>query len=301
MVDNTRVSVTQADLAAVIGDLADRVADWEGAIRPAIPLDRSYGIHDCFRRAAEAWAGGDRGMRTHPVVNTYGRAFDRAIDDDLRTLLVALDAKVIAFDDIIDTRRPTQDQKICAAAIAAFTSPLEFRTLPAGHADAVADVLNEYWTVLSQIPLVERWLLGSFRRATDPERRLAACRAIYAYRGRDADAFVRVPTTIHGIDGPRAERYLEDLRRFRSRYLLFEDFRHISRDLGEGHTNPAIVLMNVLEEPPAVVDVIDALHADFAYAADGGYADVLASLEREPDDLARMVRESMRVLAGQVP
>lgn len=83
--------------------------------------------------------------------------------------------------------------------------------------------------------------------------------------------------------------------------MLFEDFRHIHRDLTEGHYNPAIVLINAVDDPVEATATVEDVHAGFEYSetARDRYADTLRDLEQRPDDLERLVRVTQRVLAGK--
>lgn len=294
--------VDRSVLTAVVDDLASAIAAQESRLEGALPVGSAYGITACLERVIDEWESGYRGMRSYPVVNTYGQAFGRRVPERLLPVLVALDLKVVTFDDLIDTQALTQDEKICSSAVVAFSTLLEWQPLPSEHVEEIADVLRDYWVVLSQIPLVEGRTMDTIRRAATADEMLAASQSVYAYRARDIDAFVRIPAKIDGLGEPRTAAYLSDLRAFRARYLLFEDFRHIQRDLQEGHANPAIVLMNVIDDPTDVVEVIESMYGQFEYRSErADYYPLLSSMERRPDDPERLVRESMRVLKGEFP
>lgn len=298
--DEEDVPVPKTDLTSTLAALEDDVAARERRLESELPLGWTAGLEDCFETVRRDWEDGTRSMRTYPVVNAYHR-LGIPISEALRTLLVALDVKVVTLDDIIDTRGLDQEQKICASVRAAFSTLLEFGTLPTDLVDEFLEIQYEYWVALSQIPNVETRAMEEIRATADADERVTIAREVYAYRARDVDAFVRIPGLVNEVDDALVADLLGDLRSFRARYMLFEDFRHIRRDLTEGHYNPAIVLINAADGPVEATETVESVHASFGYSetASRHYAGTLRRLEERPDGLERLVRMSRQVLAGE--
>lgn len=294
------VPITKDELTAVLADLAEDVGERERRLTASLPTEAVAGVGDCFEEVRRDWVEGNRSMRTFPVLNAYHR-LGIPVSEELRTLLVALDVKVVTLDDIIDTRDLDHEQKVAASVRAAFSTLLEFETFPTEVVREFIDVQYEYWVALSQIPHVELQAMEAIEATEDADERVEVAREVYAYRARDVDAFVRLPGLVADVDDDLLADLLRDLRSFRARYMLFEDFRHIHRDLTEGHYNPAIVLINAVDDPVEATATVEDVHAGFEYSetARDRYADTLRDLEQRPDDLERLVRVTQRVLAGK--
>jgi hypothetical protein len=296
----TGLRTERSDLTDVLTELAADLAARERRLGDGLPTGTVLGIADCIEEVRSGWESGMRSMRSYPTIAAFEHLLGIQVREDVRTLLVALDAKVIALDDIIDTEDPTRAEKVRSSVVVAFSTPLELGAVPPEHREEILEIQYEYWVVLSQLPLLEREMMDRMRGTDARDDLLDAAGSIYAYRSRDIDAFVEIVATTHEVDGALADPLLSDLRAFRARYLLYEDFRHIERDLAEGHQNPIIALMYAFDDPDEVTSTVEALYDRFDYTAAGRdrYGDLLGELERRPDDLGRLVRERMCVLSG---
>lgn len=291
-------TVSMAELGRVFDEFASEIEAAENRLSDEVPGGPAQGIHQFISQVDDEWQSGDRTMRVHPAVNVYERVTGAPVDEDVRALLTALDAKVNAIDDIVDTRNIDWVRKIDLSVVTAFSDLLMLERLPSEHLAELAEILRNYWIELAQIPLVEQRLLGQIQSARNLHEGLAAAKSVYAYRSRDIKAFAQIPAVVIGVEEPVADRIESDLRSFRARYLLFEDFRHIKRDLREGHENPITRLVEADVEREDIRGAVRDIHEHFSYstAAEGEYADLLRQLERRPDDLDELVTDSVQLL-----
>ncbi|MFC7044201.1 hypothetical protein ACFQH6_01175 [Halobacteriaceae archaeon GCM10025711] len=282
--------VTTAELRATFARFVDEVAARESALADGWDHGSPQGLRDCLERVDADWHTGTRTLRTLPVVNVLERRFGVGVDEDVRAVLLGLDATVNALDDVIDAGSLDTGRAVCLTAVVAFANVLELEHVPAEHAAAVADVEYDYWVELAQIPLVERRSMAAIRAADDRAALLDAARTVYGYRARDVHAFVDVPAVVYDLPAAVVARLRRDLHAFRARYLLFEDLRHVDRDRVEGHANPAVALAGRVDDGVAV-DLFESVYDAFGYSDAGTreYGDLLGRLERRPDDLASAV------------
>lgn len=278
--------VTESELGRIYEKLADDLEACEDELE--LPIDRPQGVHGSLRRVHESWTTGERAMRTEPALAVFDTVVEGNLSEEMGVHLAAIDGMINAFDDLIDCQTSSQDDRVDHAVVAAMSSLLAAQTLPAGAGECLVDIQYHQWIELAQIPTVERELLAEIDFATDPEVRVEYATAIYQYRARDIRAFGEIPAAIHDLEADRSARIVADLQCFRARYLLFEDLRHVKRDLAEGHQNPAIALVRTADSLSEAAAHIEQIYDAFTYSsiAQDSYATVLQSLERRPVDLS---------------
>lgn len=290
--------VSRELLAGALDDYANELRTEEQRLAPEVPGGQPQGIHRDIARASEELRGGERTMRALPAVNVYARVADVPIGGGLTETLLALDAKVNAIDDIVDTPDLDWERKVHLMVVTAFSDVLALERLPPEHVADVGCILRRYWTEIAQIPVVERRLRDRMRSVSAPEDRFEAARSIYEYRARDIKAFAQLPAVGAGLDDEAVEYIVRDLQAFRARFLLFEDFRHLTRDARVGHENPVMVLARAVPDRESLADIVYALLARFRYStwSRGRYAMLLEELERQPDDIEARVSAFLETL-----
>lgn len=292
--------VSTALLSSVLFEFADDVRAVEDELADEIPGGPPQGIHRSLERVGHELASGARTMRTHPAINAVARVTDEPVRAGLLRAMMALDAKVNAVDDVIDTRTLDREERTHLMTVIGFSDLSMLEELPPEHVAEVARILRRYSVELAQIPVVEHRLRARLRTATTRQDRLEGATAIYGYRARDMKAFAEIPAVVAGVSPRVVDRLVADLCAFRARFLLFEDFRHVERDLAADHESPIMVLAGAGATPADLESVVRALLSEFAYTswADGRYRAVLEALERRPDDVAAVVDRTVRRLAG---
>lgn len=291
-------TVSREMLASVFTEFAEDIEVLETRLAEEVPGGSPQGIYRSLERVRDGLQSGERTMRAHSSINVCARVSDTPIGADLMRALVALDAKVNAVDDVIDTRRLDRRQKTHLMTVVGFSDLLLIENLPVQHVSEVAKIQRRYSVELAQIPIVEHRLLERLRSATSREERLDATITIYSYRARDIRAFAEIPAVVSKLDPMVVDRVVDDLLTFRARYLLFEDFRHVERDLGDGYENPIMALFHAGSDRQEIDWIVRELLTWFQYStwAVGRYADLLANLERRPDEIEEAVTVGLREL-----
>ncbi len=288
--------IDHADVKGVYSQLAAEVGRREADLLEDLPVDDAHGLDACIEGVTETWVSGARTIRTVPALNALAVHLDRPISEDVVRILAGLDAKVNALDDLIDTERLSTREKVDHCVITAFSSVFSLTHCPADHVESLRAIEYGYFTEISQIPRIEHAMLERIRTAETDEERLDAMLGSYRYRARDIKAFGRIPATIYDVDKGSTDELLAALQAFRARFLLFEDFRHIERNLREGHESPVLCLFDVYDDSMEVVTLINELYRKLSYPTDAAYVDVLRDMERRPRDLKRVVVDSMRFI-----
>lgn len=292
------IPVPRRKIRRIHSELARDVSVREQDLGRSLPIDATANVAERLRDTIDNWESGRKSIRTLPACNVYARHCERPVPESIMRTLTGLDATVNVLDDIIDTRDLTKQSKVTFTANAAFSAVLMLESCSPRSRDEINDILLEYFTALFQIPLVERKLFDQLREARSSSERRKAAENFYAYRSRDIDAFARLPATAMGVTADEEERFLRDLRAYRSRRLLFKDIRDVERDLDDDDITPVIHFLRTCETTDGVVNAIEDLHGRFTYSDLGQrrYGDILEALEDPPEDLHSVVRNTRNVV-----
>lgn len=288
------------DITQIYASLVSDVESRENDLADDIPIDSPQGIDRFLSTVEDSWVNGSRTLRSLPTLNVYGRYLKSPISDGVKKILVGLDAEVNAIDDLIDTRSLRREQKICFTTITAFSNIFIMEGLPNERTDEIINIKYDYFTELAQIPLIEQQLLARLRNADSREEQLSAIEEVYAYRARDIKAFAKIPARVQELDGETTSTFVSDLQTYRAHYLLYEDVRHIKRDLREGHESPVLCLLDLYDDPEQIISIMGEIYDSFEYNERSEYTDLLVELERRPDDLTKAIKGSMRVYNGDI-
>lgn len=284
--------------------VANDIDSHEKTLIPELPISQPYGLGEELQTLIERWEAGEKSLRTVPVLNAYALAFPEPIYETTGRALVSLDAFINVLDDIIDTSNLSVEQKIGFTSNAAFSSTELLRTLPPETLTDAAACLQPYFTMLFQIPAVEKRLLNSLRTESDPTKQRAIAVEIYRYRSRGMEAFAELAALIQSkitdqsLDTDTIQRIQRDLRTHRARTLLYKDVRDIIRDAADKDPTPVLSYLRATQCPSDTADFITQVGAAFEYSeqSENTYREALSELEPRPTHLEQVLADKARTI-----
>lgn len=292
------LAITPEDIRYLIKTLAGDLQKRESEIDGTLPIDSPMPVYSSVAAAAEELGSDERTLRSVPALNAFIREIDEPLPDGLVRVLAGLDAEVHALDDIIDTRKPSQREKMVYATNVVFSKLFMLEHLPTQHHGALVELKYQYLTELAQTPAVERQMLEQMARAKTRQQRLDAATTSYEYDARVITAFAEIPALVCGLGENETRRLVSDVRSCHARQLIFEELRQVRRDLEQGDRNPVLHILRESSDSAAVAEFVRDLTDQFQYSTEGRatYGDVLGSLERQPADLEAAATEAMAEL-----
>ncbi|MEF8790926.1 MAG: hypothetical protein V5A61_12440, partial [Haloarculaceae archaeon] len=159
-----------------------------------------------------------------------------------------------------------------------------------------------YFTMLFQIPAVERRLLESFRAETDPAKQRVVAKRIYRYRARAMEAFAELPALVQpkvtgrSLAPETVQQVQDDLLTYRARSLLFKDIQDIERDAVTDDPTPVLAHLQSTGNASDTAGFVDELDAELEYSEQSGstYRNVLYELEFQPTNLEAALADNGR-------